>query len=478
MCLIKSRDRTGKDKKKLKRSYLSRNVAILATAVYNNCIVWFYYASAGVFMPTRDYSEEVDLSKFPIVVDAEPRSERQVTIGDLHGNFIKFLYFLLKEGVINISEVDYCALYKIYNTEKEKLKKKDLTDFKLLLATMVKNDSAPKVRLLGDELCDRGRNDYFTLKLIEKLNALKCDFEILLSNHSAVFICGFEMHFDKKPESIVDFKREHLKKDSRSMQGLQYLLKNKLVELSEVENIYKVEYKKKIKAVSYCFEKETDTLTIYSHAPIDINGIYKLAYDFAISDEESPPTIIDKQAVMELIDRINKKLDSYLKEERLYKHHAQHLDIAIENRYYPHLAPGNSMLLYVHGHDSQEKDSSQKTYRKTLDNELGKHDNFLEFYEVQRYAQESVAPQLVPIASEVPVAPQPFPISSGPVVREKSTTEITQKSARFFSSKNHSDFLIAKKQGARTSSERIRDEPDHGDNSSDSDGRKKLTKPQ
>jgi len=50
-------------------------------------------------VPTYISREDVDLSKFPTVVPGV-QSQRQVTIGDLHGNFIKFLYFLLKEGVI------------------------------------------------------------------------------------------------------------------------------------------------------------------------------------------------------------------------------------------------------------------------------------------------------------------------------------------------------------------------------------------
>ncbi len=61
----------------------------------------------------------VDIYNFP-VVDQVHRSDTstQLTIGDLHGNAIKLLYFLLKQGVVNnITEKDYIELVSIYRYE-------------------------------------------------------------------------------------------------------------------------------------------------------------------------------------------------------------------------------------------------------------------------------------------------------------------------------------------------------------------------
>ena len=374
----------------------------------------------------------------------------------------------------------YSELYRIYNIKK--LTKENIARFGSLLNTSAIKDSAVKVRLLGDELCDRGRNDYFTLMLIDRLDTLKCDFEILLSNHSAVFIYGFEKQHRHKHKSIVDFHRKHLKHQSRSMKGLQYLLRKKLVSLTEIDRIFNDVYKNKIKVVSYYFEQKTDILTIYSHAPIDIEAIYQLAYTFSVSDEKMAPHIINKQEVMKLIDGINERMCLYLTENRLTRDHYSDISVAIENRKYDHLAPGKPELLYIHGHDQEDRGRSEETFRKTLDNDLGKSDDKVRgSYEVQRYVQEPVDPQLVPIASVEPVVPQPVPVSSGPVVREKSSNEPTQKSVRFFPDR-HSDVpgisgVGAKKYGTRTVSQGLLDDgPDHGDNRSDSHGGKKLKK--
>ena len=79
----------------------------------------------------------------------------------------------------------------IYNTEVNQLTKEQLTTFQTIIEQANINlDKA--VTLIGDELADRGNNDYFTLLVLKKLHQSKVNLNILLSNHSAEFIRDYE----------------------------------------------------------------------------------------------------------------------------------------------------------------------------------------------------------------------------------------------------------------------------------------------
>lgn len=82
-------------------------------------------------------------------------------------------------------------MVKIYQTPLENIDKECLIQFNTILDRIV-FEKGRMIRLLGDELADRGANDYFTLKLLEKLQLNKVPVEILLSNHSVEFIESYE----------------------------------------------------------------------------------------------------------------------------------------------------------------------------------------------------------------------------------------------------------------------------------------------
>ena len=93
----------------------------------------------------------------------------QISIGDLHGNALKLIWFLLKHNVIgNISEQEYNRFVKLYEKDPKEVNKNDIQWFNLFIKK-IKVNQGGTIRLLGDELADRGSNDYFTLKILEKL---------------------------------------------------------------------------------------------------------------------------------------------------------------------------------------------------------------------------------------------------------------------------------------------------------------------
>jgi hypothetical protein len=121
-----------------------------------------------------------------------------VSVGDLHGNALKLIYTLIEEGVLELSEEEqessahiYIKLRDIYNKPINELRVDDLAKFQDII-NKAKVNKNKAVTLIGDELADRGNNDYFTLLVLQKLKEEQVNIEIMLSNHSVEFIRDYE----------------------------------------------------------------------------------------------------------------------------------------------------------------------------------------------------------------------------------------------------------------------------------------------
>jgi len=165
-------------------------------------------------MPTF-IREQVNIYKLPDVDMQYSKNDSEVTIGDLHGNSMKLMFMLIKHGVAKgISDDDYKNLVEIYKKvpskapwhgeEVKELTKKDITEFNQILDKLVFNTEIG-VRLIGDELADRGSNDYFTLKILEKLRKNNVPVEITVSNHSIDFLHATEKQTDFTPPLCCNF---------------------------------------------------------------------------------------------------------------------------------------------------------------------------------------------------------------------------------------------------------------------------------
>jgi hypothetical protein len=305
-------------------------------------------------------STNVNLFEYPNV-DKAADSCKEVTIGDLHGNFIKFLYFLINQNIVNIAEDDFNQLVTIYKQSPLLDDDNTIDKFEMLLSKINISDRKVKVRLLGDELSDRGQNDYFTLKLIQILCKNDIDLEILLSNHGLGFIGAMESN------SFIDYY-DHLQPAARSLINLQKLIKRRPDLKKEVDTIYSI-YKLKLKAVSYHYSEEDESLVIYTHAPTDIRNLYYVAYQLDLYETEnrdrSPLT------VMKTIDTLNDKIQYYLEGGRLCRRAGGLLSAnVIDRRGYGGLQT-YSRIHYVHGHDIIDEGDLPKQFT-CLDNELGK----------------------------------------------------------------------------------------------------------
>lgn len=256
---------------------------------------------------TRDLETDLwgpDLTLYPKTTSIYEGTEQriypgaQITLGDLHGNALKLFYFLIKEGFINMSSEDYNLFIGIY--KKDPLDKKSIEEFHQILTRVTVPEQAQlaTMRLIGDVMGDRGQNDYFTLKILEKLNENNVPMEILFSNHDLEFIEHYENNF-KTPYFSLG------KQQAKSVFKLDDLIERGVVDKKTVDNLVKTHYLPNLLAISYSIDDnfKPPHLTLYTHAPVGLTTIYSLARKFKIP----LPVLWDSDAysIARVIDAIN-----------------------------------------------------------------------------------------------------------------------------------------------------------------------------
>lgn len=330
--------------------------------------------------PGKTKAEEAKESK--TTNDRIPHENNELTIGDLHGNALKLLHFLVRQKVINLDEPEYVEFVKLYKKNNKEITKEDLDVlFENILAKMTANPVGT-VRLIGDEFADRGANDYFTLKIIEKLNQLKVPYEIIASNHGIELI--------SQAESKDKFKAAILVNYSPSMSNLQELIEKGLVKREQVDQIINNHVKPALRPISYTLS--AGKITIYSHAGIGLDEIASMAKKLGIPFEDDNPDML-----ADTINKINDKFSEYAKQNRimdLFPHEAlcqagnprlsDGIDpsthpfvFSIWNRKYSNLRRPRKhrgyTIDFVHGHDLEDP-AGENIYNLDKNNILGKND--------------------------------------------------------------------------------------------------------
>ena len=271
-------------------------------------------------MPHEIVVTDADIRTKPDTL-AVAKEKTTVTFGDLHGNALKLLHLLTQYGFITISDADYASFVSLYHKDSDDLTAADLAGLDALLERISLPHPHLILRLIGDELGDRGQNDYFSLKILARLQILGQKTEVLFSNHSNEFIYAYEKH---KRDS-ADFVAHPFIHDGHvtSLSNLNKLCAKGLVPPEKVIELINKSYKPSLKLVSYDFTE--DGLTLYSHAPIDVSILQNLAQSFAINFEAETPA---KLAFT--IDKINFAWQQVVKSNEV---HTQLNEIILEAAY-------------------------------------------------------------------------------------------------------------------------------------------------
>ncbi|MCC5792772.1 MAG: hypothetical protein JJT82_09240 [Legionellaceae bacterium] len=316
--------------------------------------------------------KQIDLYQYP--TEFEP-SLGSVTIGDLHGNTLKLLHFLLRHRIIQFkndydpkqSYEDFVEIYESIGesttaidekqdtiryqekriggyqsrikelTDKpesilriENFKKasesaisaaqSDLLPLKQPLAELVRrfnefmtklevNHTSTLVRLIGDELADRGSNDYFTLRCLGFLKEHGVPVNILISNHSNEFVTAYESLAQGQgftPENEVNDKQKP------SFIGLKILLDEQIVSDAQVTQLVDVAYKPALKVMDYTLSE--DGITLFSHAPVSFALIQHIAAHLGVVYHDT-----SKEALATTIDKINSQFSQIVHDNRVHE---------------------------------------------------------------------------------------------------------------------------------------------------------------
>lgn len=325
-------------------------------------------------MTNKLVNERVNIHYYPNLTPVDEVS--QITIGDLHGNALKFLFFLIKHEIVACDEEHYISFKEIYQKEANKLTLEDITSMETICEQLIVKNKH-KICLIGDELADRGENDYFMLLLFAKLGKESVSIDILLSNHGYTFIECLEK--GEKFDSNYPWGNRIF---ARSMHQMQDLIDAKILNIEEIKDIAKTAYLPNLKLLSYTIDSNNE-ITLYHHAKIDEEVIAYLAEAMFVDFDAS--TV---KKLSETIDSINHSFQkNWVETNSVYTLPINISSMNIDksdpilflmwNRDYDILQ--NTFLSYtvnhVHGHDSQGP-ITRGVY--CLNNVLGSHPLFNE----------------------------------------------------------------------------------------------------
>ncbi|WP_165481088.1 Dot/Icm T4SS effector Wip [Legionella impletisoli] len=353
---------------------------------------------AGMLMPGHLITKTVDIHHYP---EPEKNDEiSEITVGDLHGNALNLLHYLLSHSLCELSKENYERIVALYNLPESELTSEPIAEFNHLIADLKVLDHQTLVRLLGDELGDRGKNDYFVLKILEILHKNGLKFEILLSNHGMAFIDAYESfsHSGRLDSNlIVDYQRT-------SLRNLDSLIQQGIVSYDEVYGIINRHYKPKLKLLAYSLNKDGKEITIYSHAKIDLKVIAALADLFEVVYRDDT-----HQELALTIQQINLNFAEAVQEEEVHfitsirdfpwvysKLSSNPVEFILWNRDHQVLSRPSShptysyCLKFIHGHDPIEESNEHLI---TLDNMLGKGEDYHQ-HEARVYVSNDV--QILP----------------------------------------------------------------------------------
>jgi len=342
-------------------------------------------------MPSVNFhTYNMDLQIYPKYKVSKDEIYPRITIGDLHGNAIKLLHHLIVQRVIDLPKNNYHYLTAIYQKHTNKLTRDDLDKFEQLLEDIYIVNNC-HICLLGDEMADRGANDYYTLKLLACLQGKGLNFELLLSNHGYEFIQSYEIEDISKNPLLGPTYLANL--FALSLLNLSQLMLHQKVEPSNVTKLINDYYKPILKLLTYSISFSSNMITIYSHAPIDLNVVKAVAMEFNVNYFDQTKT-----ALAQTIERINAAFREYVEQEEVFAltftededNEANHdilqypLWCCIWNRDFKRLKfqkeVGDYHIKYVHGHTGDRYFNASNV--SNLDTNIGKNGLDIEEYKV------------------------------------------------------------------------------------------------
>jgi hypothetical protein len=214
---------------------------------------------------------------------------------------------LEKERKLNEALWERAHLNATQTELKEELAK-GIVQFRLFMQQIKINDPTTLIQLIGDEVGDRGSNDYFTIVLLDFLKRNDVSVTKLISNHGHEFVSAYERMltgFEFEPAGTL------FPSQSVSISGLKLLLDLNIIDKEELTSLVE-SYKSSLKIIDYLLHD--DGITLISHAPIRFDVLKKIARHMGVVYDDST-----KEALATTIDKVNTKFAVAVAENRVHK---------------------------------------------------------------------------------------------------------------------------------------------------------------
>jgi hypothetical protein len=330
-----------------------------------------------------DYHSNLEVR--PNIDDSEKLNpEHVLTLGDRHGNALNLIQPFVRHQVIDIDEKSYAELVRIYNTDVPDPKNKesdptfdaklksyidDMATFDRILDTAfekVDPKNIGKVRLLGDLISDRGKNDYFNFRIIECLSQKKLIKEIIYSNHDYDGITSlYNMTYPNNKLALWFQPEDNRFKES--FINLTKLIDLGAVSLEKINKLVYTHYFPYLKIIGYAPEEQDNkqkNLTIFTHAPTKFIDSLTVAAKELLHDAKFDPSNLSLPSLINTIDQFNKTaLGSTINESETKPYVVPFINDRIANLEFKNSAEAKTAfppqiddyrITYTSGHDASK----------------------------------------------------------------------------------------------------------------------------
>mgnify|MGYP000060594179 CR=1 FL=1 len=334
------------------------------------------YYRVGLIMPVIRVNEKSSLTELPLSRDYADARPSSVTIGDLHGNTLKLIHFLLREGIIGFESSNseenkqaYEELVSLY-TEMENFFR-DTSGEQVLdaknqpiniskppargveglkntdyIGLKVAKDRRPTLSILDKHVIKFEQSEDHKQKYQELDRRFNEFMQKLKVNDSKTLVRFIGDGFadrgvnDKWTLDVLKFLKNNevptttllsnhdldfisyyesqpermiIGPDQRpSLAAIEYLRNSKILTTGDLTELIDSAYKPTLKLIDYTF---TDTgIRLFTHAPVSFEAIQDIAKYLKITYKDDT-----KEDLARTIDQINKKIQQHVADKTLHK---------------------------------------------------------------------------------------------------------------------------------------------------------------
>ncbi len=247
--------------------------------------------------------QQVNIYKKPVPIEHAFKIT-EATIGDLHGNIIKFVYFLIKQGIILMDDAEFYRLVELYKTDPHVWTQDYIDELACAVKSFVVINKDVLVRLLGDDVADRGQLDITILWFLAEFVRQGGLVQIHVSNHGFEFITYMESYLLNPAAQEIPLERfallgRHENQYTVSLANLHFILKKEWVSKEQVRHLYETVYRPLLRVMTYSICPTTGETHLFSHAESGLETLTALGEYFDVD--------CTKHTVKNIIDSIEVK---------------------------------------------------------------------------------------------------------------------------------------------------------------------------